>query len=300
MSHFCQEQKKNSVYSKWVGGMEHIGITEKHIDIQSAINYILAFQNQPLLAKNFLSIDKKLLTESENITTAILKNLGNTIKDYGNNSDIASVYDFSFIFYPQRVEAISKISKVLDFGAGYGRQANLFTKTASQYWATDAIESSYMTQKIYLSELSKLKNIDYYNSLDVPIEYNEIKDKKGIFHLPSWELPTLDKEYFDIIIFSHILPELPEETFEKVFPMLMDLIRPDGFLYIRDHGIWWQPGHLYDVDKILTENGFILEYSLYARDKNDIHGIPRIYRKLSKDITHKVTRKIIKSYESKN
>lgn len=298
MSEFLKEQKKFKKYSQWAGGMEHIGIHEENNSLKSVIEYILAFKNQKLFEKNFINLDDDLFQKSKDITKQILKNFGNKSK-YDDYSDMANVFDYTFIFYPQRVSEISKINKVLDFGAGYGRQANLFSDKVLQYWATDAIETSYATQNKYLSELAKINNKKYFDDLEENFIMDEIINSEGLFHIPSWNLNKIEDGYFDLIICSHILPELTEETFDIVFPMIMNLIRPNGFLYIRDHGLRWQPGHLYDVEKILFDNGFILEYSVFARDKNDIHGIPRIYRKLSKEITHRVPSIGIKEWKTK-
>lgn len=295
MNEFNKQQKESSDYAQWAGGMEHVGITNDYKGIQSSIDYVIAFISQSLFAKNFLDIDNELFNRSKQITAQILENWGYKEK-HEYYSDMSNAFDYHFIFYPERVNEISRIDRVLDFGSGYGRQANLFTDKVSQYWATDAIENSYKTQTNYLQELAQIKKKNFFEYMKTPFDRTDTKKEKGIFHIPAWNLEKLEREYFDLIICSHILPELTEKSFELAFKQIMSLIRPGGFLYIRDHGLRWQPGHLYDADMILLENGFVPEYCIYARDKNDIHGIPRIYRKITDGITHRIPEKSLKQW----
>lgn len=51
-------------------------------------------------------------------------------------------------------------------------------------------------------------------------------------------------------------------------------------LYIRDHDQAWKPAHKINLNEYLSKNGFVLEFRPHVMDGIEIHGIPRIWRKI--------------------
>lgn len=179
-------------------------------------------------------------------------------------------------FYP--MQGPSKGKRVLDFGAGYGRQANLWTQEEDEelvFVAVDAIPKSYCLQHLY------------YSNSDRPLtEYAVEREKfkldehsKGIYHLPTWRFDLIPDNYFDRIVVVQVLHELNEPLTKYVLNQFKRILKDTGVLYLRDHMNTWRPTHTLDVDNYLKNNGFTLEFQPHIEDKKDLHGIPRMWRK---------------------
>lgn len=172
---------------------------------------------------------------------------------------------------PQR----QQIRRVLDFGAGYGRQANLWSQLEEdlQYVAMDAIPQSYLLQYLYYSCLDH----DLHEYMNDP--YGFKISETGYYHLPTWRTDLLPDNHFDLVILTQVLPEINAKLVAFMIGIFRKKLKPGGALYLRDHGKNWAPVHNLDVDQLLAKNGFVLEFKPYVIDKQDIHGIPRIWRR---------------------
>lgn len=209
----------------------------------------------------------------------------NLIKKFSLNFDI-SKYDESvgrhnaqdYLFqnlYP--VPERMKINRILDFGAGYGRQANLWTQLRSDivYVGIDGLELPYCLQHLYYQSLG-LPLHDYV----IEKESFEIKDQSGIYHLPTWRRDLLPKSFFDLVTCTWVLPEISERLAKEMVDVFYDVLKPGSALYIRDHDWPYRPVHQNDLNEYLEENGFVLEFRPHIIDKEDLHGTPRIWRKI--------------------
>ena len=210
----------------------------------------------------------------------------NLIKKFSLNFDI-SKYDESvgrhsaqdYLFqnlYP--VPERMKINRILDFGAGYGRQANLWTQLRSDivYVGMDGLEQPYCLQHLYYQSLG-LPLHDYV----IEKENFEIKNQSGIYHLPTWRRDLLPKSFFDLVICTWVLPEINEKLAKEMVDVFYDVLKPSSALYIRDHDWPYRPVHQNDLNEYLEENGFVLEFRPHIIDGEDLHGTPRIWRKIN-------------------
>lgn len=169
----------------------------------------------------------------------------------------------------------NRITTVLDLGAGYGRQANLWTTQVSgmRYIGMDAIVNSYCLQHLYYKALSPGGINDY---IDEPERFSV---REGINHLPTWRTDLLADDSVDLVMCVQVLPELNARLVAHLIGEFRRMLKPGGALYIRDHGYTWKPTGRFDVERHLAASGFDLEYKAHVINDVDIHGIPRIWRK---------------------
>lgn len=184
---------------------------------------------------------------------------------------------------PQRMQ----IKRILDFGAGFGRQVNLWSQCCEDlvYVGMDAIELTYCLQACYYGHFH-LPLQEYIHCAD---DF-AIEGSPGIYHLPTWRTDLLPDDFFDMVICVQVLPEINETLVRHMINVFRRCLKPGGALYIRDHDLAWQQGHHLNLDELLPEQGFYLEFRPYVVDSHaslyrahdfppDVHGIPRIWRK---------------------
>lgn len=168
-----------------------------------------------------------------------------------------------------------QIKRILDFGAGYGRQSNIWSQKRTNliYVGMDAIPLPYCLQHLYYSHL----NLPFYDYVLDPSVF-EINEKPGVYHLPTWRYDLLPESFFDMIICVQVLQELNKKLVCHMLEIFNKVLKPGGGLYIRDHDQAWTPAHKIVLNKYLPKKGFTLEFRPHVRDKIDIHGVPRIWR----------------------
>lgn len=174
-----------------------------------------------------------------------------------------------------------RINRILDFGAGYGRQACLWTRTVENcvYVGMDAIPRSYCLQHFYYSHLG----IPLHDYAVAPNEFH-VEDRPGIYHLPTWRADLLPTGFFDMVTCVQVLPELNAPLVRHMISVFARVLRDGGALYIRDHGDAWRPANQLNIDRALERAGFVLEFQPHVRDRIDLHGIPRIWRKKNPEV----------------
>lgn len=184
----------------------------------------------------------------------------------------------------QRAYAVpdhQQIRRLLDFGAGHGRMANLaFSAPGSKvetYCAVDAIPASYLTQTMYYSALG-LRVYDYLDHVGAAVDLAAIDGDFDAFHFPTWRLADLPDNYFDMVCAVQVLREVSREVLLYVIPHLVRVLKPGGALYVRDHISFHNPSGMPQGD-VLAGHGLALEYCPAIRDGSDVHGVPRIWRK---------------------
>lgn len=111
-----------------------------------------------------------------------------------------------------------KINRILDFGAGFGRQANLWTQLRKDivYVGMDAIEGPYCLQYLYYNHLD-FPFYDYVFEKSVFL----IKDEPGIYHLPTWRADILQKSFFDLVVCVQVLQELNARLVRNMIKVFM-------------------------------------------------------------------------------
>lgn len=202
-------------------------------------------------------------------------------QNYNKRVGVNNAHDFLFPnLYPAPER--SAIKNVIDFGAGYGRQANLFTSKIPDciYTAVDAIPNSYCLQNLYFSQLGK----PLYDYIDNPENFKIENNKKGIYHLPTWRKDLLPDNFYDLVMCVQVLPELNSKLVSAMMLEFHRTLKPGGMLYIRDHASTWKPAGKMNVDGFLAANGFVLEFQPHIINDKDLHGIPRIWRKIDTEV----------------
>ncbi|MBI4329590.1 MAG: hypothetical protein HY685_06970 [Chloroflexi bacterium] len=189
------------------------------------------------------------------------------------HADFYNATDFFF----QNIQG-REITRVLDFGAGYGRQSLLWTKLRNPlvYVGMDAIEAPYLVQNAVYRHLS---GIEFREYMDAPESFRIAATPSAgtvVYHVPTWRADLLPERFFDLIICSHILQELNERTVRWLIPLFTRTVRDEGALYIRDQE-FWRPAHRLHVGKMLLAQGWRLAWRFAGEDRKDINGNPRLW-----------------------
>ncbi len=222
---------------------------------------------------------KPLMEKAEAFDRKVVEeyNLSFDFEGYENGLARNNAQDYLLAnFYSMNNEEEPK--RVLDFGSGFGRQANLWNQMENEDYlhiSMDAIPKSYCLQHFYYSNINRPQTEYVFDR-----EGFEMKNSsKGIFHLPTWRFDLIPDNFLDKVIVVQVLQELNEQLVKYVLKEFKRILKPDGALYIRDHGNSWRPTHTLNIDEyIQAEVGFTLEYKMHAVDKREFHGIPRIFR----------------------
>ncbi|MBL0048722.1 MAG: methyltransferase domain-containing protein [Bacteroidetes bacterium] len=231
---------------------------------------------------NSTEIEKLALKSFEN-EKQIFQNLGIPFTDqnYLKRVGVNNAHDF---FIPQSYPRAAryKIKNVLDFGAGYGRQSNLWVGNRSEgmYVGVDAIESSYCLQNLYYHSISDKVN-DY---IDNPDSFKFDPNFNGIQHVPTWRFDLIPDASMDMVMCVQVLPELNSKLVRFVMDQFKRVLKPGGILYIRDNAYTWKPAGQMNMETYLKKLGFELEFKAHVIDIKDIHGIPRIWRNADEEV----------------
>jgi len=227
---------------------------------------------------NYLPLDrlKPLIEQAEARDRSVLERLGIGVEPPVLRAfALLDAQDYLFPRLYPRPER-HRLRRVLDFGAGFGRQANLLLalEPGATYVAMDAIALPYCLQHVYLGALAG-GLADYVEEGRFALD----DTATGCHHLPTWRHDLLPDGYFDLAICSQVLPELSPLLAVFVVELLRRVLRPGGVLYIRDHGaVDWNPSGI-ELARYLEASGFWLEFRPMLRDRVDLHGLPRIWRK---------------------
>ncbi len=176
---------------------------------------------------------------------------------------------------------------LLDFGAGHGRLANLgfnapdpeqrFTKMI----AVDAIASTYLTQLSYYRALGLLVWEYLEHQSDEPTQFDVARamEDHDVIHLPTWRFDLVPDGSVDMVSCIQVIKELPGPLVPDILKFFARVTTACGAVYIRDHQQFHNPNHM-PVDLLLQANGFDREFAPHWRDRIEIHGLPRIWRKV--------------------
>ncbi|MBL7951215.1 MAG: class I SAM-dependent methyltransferase [Flavobacteriales bacterium] len=181
----------------------------------------------------------------------------------------------------------ARIRTVLDFGAGYGRQANLWATQDADlcYIGMDAIVNSYCLQHLYYKGLG----VPFVDYIDAPDTYR-FERRGGIQHIPTWRSDLIPDGSVDLVMCVQVLPELNSRLVRHMVDEFKRVLKPGGALYIRDHAYTWKPTDNFDVEAHLGANDFDLEFRAHIINDVEIHGIPRIWRKALPEVIASRTR----------
>lgn len=271
----------------WFGGMEYVGITRDWTGGDGVATYLDAWNDvEPPCC--FAPPDD-MVRDSHLVTSAVYAALGAMS---GRARDCAAplpvdrynAQDYLFqngAWLPERLRP----KRTLEIGPGFGRQVNLWHRRNPDcvFVALEAIENSYMVQRFYYGHVPGARFVDYIDAPDEPMAF----DAPGIYHLPTWRMDLLPAGHFDLIIAVQVLPELGEALALHLFDTFATWLKPEGALYIRDHDLACLRGNRLDSEALLPPRGFHRELRPLLVDKVDLHGIPRLWRRLDPGICYR-------------
>lgn len=217
---------------------------------------------------------EELCRASEETDRGVFETLGldPTDRDLGALA-LYNAQDMVFARYEHLPERL-RPRVVLDFGAGHGRQANLWSGASDDletFIAVDAVPGPYLTQRLYYRALG----LDLNDYLDMPDEkFSLVSGREKVNHLPSWRMDLIPENSVDLIIAVQVLRELTPEFLIFALRQFKRILRQGGSLYIRDH-IGFHNVNGTDQDRILHSLGFLPEWQPNWRDQVDVHGVPR-------------------------
>lgn len=174
--------------------------------------------------------------------------------------------------------------RILDFGAGHGRQANLLRDGIASgditYTAMDITPACYLVQRLYfrLLGLNVTDYIDLETPPATPRDLAALAAPGSARHLPAWRFDLLARDSQDMVIAVQVLREMSKPALMVALGHIHRVLKPGGAFYIRDHVGFHNPNAV-DLDAALAAQGFIPEWQSRLIDRQDVHGVPRIWRK---------------------
>ncbi|MEL7343313.1 MAG: class I SAM-dependent methyltransferase [Pseudomonadota bacterium] len=168
-----------------------------------------------------------------------------------------------------------RLETVLDFGAGHGRQGTLWQGTGATMIGLDATAGPYLAQRAYARALG-WNVADYLDGLEAW--------GAGVYaHLPSWRMDLIRDGSVDMILAVQVLREMTKPMLAFALDHFARVLRPGGRLYVRDH-IGFHNVNAVDQDAALRAHGFAIEWRPHWVDRQDVHGVPRIWRKVEPEV----------------
>jgi SAM-dependent methyltransferase len=219
-----------------------------------------------------LAVDEAALERARSFNEAVLSRIFGVDAPAHDTLDLYDMTDWVFIEgYPRPAE---RLERVLDFGAGFGRQAAVWLTLGSPmtYVAVDSIELPYLAQSMFLSATEHAL-VEYMGDTS---GFNLDADGRA-YHLPGWRHDLLHDDFFDLVLCVQVLPELREDVLIHSLRTFKRVLRQGGRLYVRDHPDW-QPAHKQNTERLLARLGFKPEFTPRLRDRVDCHGVPRVYQ----------------------
>lgn len=226
----------------------------------------------------YASADPARAAQSHAVTALVLESLrrDGLVSDWPDGPlpmDIRNAEDVRFQDpYPRPPRWRTR--RILDFQPGCGRQLNIWCQDVPGlvYVMMESDESAYIVQADYAQRANVLPLHDYVAQ---PRGF-AVEDRSGLYHIPTWRFDLLPAGFFDLILCVDALPGLPPRLVRHMLPLFHRCLATGGGLYIRDTAP--ESGEP-DQDALLAQLGFVLEFRPYLFPGEDIHGLPRLWRK---------------------
>jgi SAM-dependent methyltransferase len=176
----------------------------------------------------------------------------------------------------------------LDIGPGLGANAiySLWGLN-STYYSLEAFPQSYSVQRLFLRAIlgGEPSYLDLVECENFGLSHSEMQSQLNdaenyrVKHVPSWHFNLVDIGSVDLVTSTWVLNEVTPAGITWLLWNTDRVLRPDGYFYIRDSGKRKPNRHDLDYDLALLEMGYEKVGFLDIRNRVDMHGIPRAYRK---------------------
>lgn len=198
-----------------------------------------------------------------------------------HNLNLHDLYSLPDVYYTTKI--LGRVPEsVIDVGGGWGRLGMAWHAVGSRVvGVTDSIEQPYVIQHQYLSSVP---GADFFETLDGANEEKlNFNMARGIVHFPLWSLLKIPDESVDAVSTIQVLREVPKECLEFLFSELHRILKKGGVWYIRDNDHEYKNFcmHNVPVTNRLQSIGFKLVHQSSLKQGVDIHGVPRIFQKIS-------------------
>jgi len=247
----------------WLGGGES---AEKRINKE---NGEILFKNQKF---------DEALNASFKITKLVYKKLFNEELKNFTNLDYHNAQEYCM----QNAYLMPKTfdrKKILDIGAGFGRSLSVPSELIKDllYCAVDIQKEQYFFQYLFYS---CFKNLNFFEYFEDSKNFS-ITDTPGIYHLPTLKMNLLPSNFFDHVICTFVIGEIPIKLVKIFIKDIKRVLKPRGSLYIREH-----LGRFYrkkvTLHNLLSKD-FFCEFHPYLIDGKEVWGNHFIYRKKIKE-----------------
>ena len=176
----------------------------------------------------------------------------------------------------------------LDVGPGLGANAIYSTLGFNSYYISiEANPTSYDVQRQFLRTLTSddEKFLDLVDCNSFGLSEGSIKKELNSTNhyrfklLPSWNFSFLDDSSIDLASATWVLNEINQAGISWLLHQISRCLKIGGYFYIRDSHLRKPMRHSLDYDVALGEIGFEQVAILEVKNRINMHGIPRIYRK---------------------
>lgn len=248
----------------------YLGIHLTHQAKYSEMSYDLRELNQDKLKSQF-DFHNQIVKK----TASYINNNNNYIVDI--KYDLCELFvDWVFL-----TRNLADVKRVIDFGAGCGRQVIGLLhnfKNFERLYAIDASLNGYTVQNALFSTCDILDHIRFTELLDYEEKGTDISAQlindlvkksnlPNVIHFPAWtSYDTIEDETIDLITACHVHNELSRSDFLRLMELACKKIISGGFIYLRSEmGIWGATAyedkvHYHAIDPVsfLIGNGFEL------------------------------------------
>jgi SAM-dependent methyltransferase len=206
---------------------------------------------------------------------------------YVRSTALVKVQDYSAI--RTLCPTLPRTPVQVDLGPGLGANA-LYSihHLGARYVAVDAHAASYEVQRQFY-RAAVAPEPGYLDLVDCEtFEMDEAAlaaelaraDRYAIRHVPSWHFGLLAAASADLVSATWVLNEVTPAGITWLLHHAARVLKPGGFFYIRDSGLRKPLRHDLDYDDTLVRLlGFTACPHVAVRNRIDMHGLPRAYRR---------------------
>ena len=234
------------------------------------------------------NIIKKDFTEIFDFLMPMIQN--KKIDSYIDCLSQTKAQDFAFISTYSDLENMKQITHI-DIGPGLGSHAMWSVRGFNaSYIGIDALPYSYAVQRIFLRTAAlfyKLRYIDVIQAETLKVDKNIIIDclnkrDGNIKQVPSWLFDYVEDDSIDLVTATWVLNEVNTPGILWLLSHCNRVLKPGGYLYIRDSNVLKPLRHKIKYDELLIDYGYKKIHQLEVVNRVDFYGIPRIYKKVGK------------------